>query len=98
MPSHFRVDTNELDQISIRLKGLIEFVDENLSVLDEKIKSLPSVWTGKAAFAASDAHKRWDAGASDLREGLYKMRTAAVKANEQYTSAVAANIKMLGRG
>ncbi|MBP1159792.1 WXG100 family type VII secretion target [Rhodococcus sp. PvR099] len=98
MTSRFTVDLEQLDHVIARIAGLVGFVEENLDELENRVAGLPASWTGKAATAHADAHRKWEAGAKDLREGLDAMRTAARQAHEQYTGAVSANLQMLGRG
>ena len=49
-------------------------------------------WSGEAANAQSEAHRRIAAGAKDLHQGLAGMQAAARKAHASYSAAVQANV------
>lgn len=91
----FRVDLEQLDDVVARLGALVGFVEQHLDDLEARVAKLPTVWAGLAATAQAEAHRSWDEGARDLRDGIETMRAAAQKAREDYAAAVAANLAML---
>lgn len=98
MSTKFTIDLEQLDSVIARLSGLVGFVEEQLDELDRRIAELPTTWSGLSADAHADAHNEWSSGARDLRDGLDIMRAAATRAHEQYSNAVAANLRIFGRG
>lgn len=94
----YRVNLAELDNITARLQGLIGFVEQCLTQIESRVAVVQSTWSGEAADAHAAAHRDWLAGAQDMRDGLERMRTAARIAHDNYASASATNVAMLGRG
>ncbi|NEW37151.1 WXG100 family type VII secretion target, partial [Nocardia cyriacigeorgica] len=81
------MDLAELENITTRLQGLIGFVEDCLTQIDTRVAAVQSSWSGQAADAHATAHRDWLAGAQDMRDGLERMRAAAVTARDNYTSA-----------
>ncbi|WP_067840047.1 WXG100 family type VII secretion target [Nocardia lijiangensis] len=98
MSESFRVDLNELDDITARLAGFVGFLTESLTGIQQRTSALQSSWTGPSATAANDAFTQWLTGARDVAEGIEAMRAAAIAARDRYNAAVTTNLEMLGRG
>lgn len=97
MGQRFKVDLDHLDDVTTRMRGFAEFVEENLDELERRIADLHLTWSGPASARHAEAHREWDAGARDVREGFSAMEAAAKKAHESYSDAVSTNLRMLGR-
>ncbi|MFD7846103.1 WXG100 family type VII secretion target [Nocardia sp. NPDC059764] len=95
--SSYQVNLTELDDIANRLKGFVGFLSDSLTGLEQRITALHVTWTGSAATEHSDAFKKWLTGTADVSDGIEKMRQAAMEAHGRYTSAIEANLNMLGR-
>ena len=93
MPA-FAVDLTRLDATVAVLGDRTAAVETLLADLDARIARLHELWSGAAAAAQLDAHRRWLAGAQDMRDGLAAMRAAAATAHGNYSAAVAANVAM----
>lgn len=94
----FQVDLADLENITARVSGFIGFLSDSLAGLETRMAALHQTWSGDAATAQADAFRKWATGATDVAEGIDAMREAAAAAHERYTSAIAANLRMLGRG
>ncbi|MEU4414830.1 WXG100 family type VII secretion target [Nocardia salmonicida] len=97
MTDSYRVDLDDLDDISAQLKGFVQFLTESIANIQQSTSVLQSQWTGDSASAANDAFTKWVTGAQDVADGIETMRTAALSAKDRYNSAVATNLQMLGR-
>ncbi|BAW05534.1 conserved hypothetical protein [Nocardia seriolae] len=67
-----------------------------MSALDNKAKVLSVSWSSEAAAAYEAAHTEWLAGATEVREGIAALESAAKIAHGNYSGALAANLRMLG--
>ncbi|WP_253782639.1 WXG100 family type VII secretion target [Nocardia amikacinitolerans] len=94
----FQVQLAELEEITSRLDGFVGFLSDSLSGLQQRIDQVQQNWHGVAADAQAEAFRQWMTGATDVREGIAAMKQAAVDARDRYSSAAAANLRMLGRG
>lgn len=94
----FRVDLDELEQITARVSGFIGFLKDSLDGLDQRIAAVQKNWNGAAADAQAEAFREWSTGATDVAEGIEMMRQAVRSAHDRYTAAIEANLQMLGRG
>ncbi|OZC50762.1 hypothetical protein CH267_22150 [Rhodococcus sp. 06-621-2] len=90
----FAVDLEELDVTVVRLGAYVEYLEDKLGALDQRVLSLRDSWTGDAADAQRASHAEWTAGARQMREGVDAMRRVAQTARASYQSAVAANLRM----
>ncbi|TDP38393.1 WXG100 family type VII secretion target [Nocardia ignorata] len=97
MTDSYRVDLDELDDVSAQLKGFVQFLTESIANIQQRTSALQSQWSGESASAANDAFTKWLAGAQDVADGIETMRTAALSAKDRYNAAVATNLQMLGR-
>jgi hypothetical protein len=95
MTDSYRVDLDELDNISAQLKGFVGFLSESITNIQQRTSGWQ--WSGPSATAANDALTKWVTGAQDVAEGIETMRTAALSAQDRYNSALATNLEMLGR-
>ncbi|WP_225727125.1 MULTISPECIES: WXG100 family type VII secretion target [unclassified Nocardia] len=97
MTDSFRVNLDELDDISNQLKGFVGFLTESIAGIQQRTAGVQSNWTGPSAIAANEAFTKWVTGAQDVAEGIETMRTAAIAARDRYQTAVTTNLQMLGR-
>ncbi|RBO94336.1 WXG100 family type VII secretion target [Nocardia puris] len=97
MTDSYRVNLDELEDISTQLTGFVGFLTESIAGIRQRTSGLQSSWTGPSATAADEAFTKWVSGAQDVAEGIEAMRTAALAARDRYNSAVATNLRMLGR-
>ncbi|QLY29936.1 WXG100 family type VII secretion target [Nocardia huaxiensis] len=92
----YSVDLNHLDEVTARLQAFKAFLTAHLDTLDAKAREVVASWTGEVATAYAVAHNEWVAGATDVREGLQVLETAAGTAHGNYSSALATNMSRLG--
>ncbi|WP_331758057.1 WXG100 family type VII secretion target (plasmid) [Nocardia sp. NBC_01377] len=93
----FRVKLTELDDIAGRLNSFVGFLSDSMAGLEQRIGQVQQNWNGAAADAQADAFRQWMVGATDVSEGIAAMKKAAVDAQDRYSAAAAANLRMLGR-
>ncbi|GAB2701617.1 WXG100 family type VII secretion target [Nocardia thraciensis] len=94
----FQVKLTDLEQIMARLEGFRGFLTESMSGLQSRVDTAQQNWNGASADAQADAFRQWMTGAADVVEGIAAMKQAAQAAHDRYSSAAAANLRMLGRG
>lgn len=92
--ARFAVDLEELDATVVKIGAYVEYLEDKLHALDQRVASLRDGWTGDAAEAQRDAHSEWTAGARQMREGVDAMHKVARTAHSSYQSALAANLRM----
>ncbi|MET9491319.1 WXG100 family type VII secretion target [Nocardia sp. NPDC006630] len=92
----YSVDLTHLDEVTAHIRAFKGFVADNLSALDDRAKALSATWSSEAATAYETAHREWLTGANEVRDGLAALEAAARTAHENYTGAIAANLRMLG--
>ncbi|MFF5037456.1 WXG100 family type VII secretion target [Nocardia salmonicida] len=97
MTDAYRVDLDDLDEISTQLKGFVGFLTDSIAGIQQRTTGLQGAWSGTSADAANAAFSKWITGAQDVAEGIDTMRTAALAARDRYNTAVATNLQMLGR-
>jgi WXG100 family type VII secretion target len=95
--AEYHVDLDQLEEIVAGLRGFGGFVSERLAELDRQVAALHSgdSWTGVAAHAHEQAHRKWSAAAKEFNQGVSDMQTAATRAHGHYTTATATNSSML---
>lgn len=93
----YSVDLDHLDEVMAKIGGLVGFITDSLEGLDQRLAAAHQSWSGQAADAHATAHTTWAASAQQAREGIDAMRAAAANAHEQYSDALATNLRMLGR-
>lgn len=89
----------------VELEELLAFVDEleaferraeAIAVrIDAQVAGLHDTWSGEAAAAHRAQHDDWMAGATQMRESLAKLRSAADNAHRNYTDVGKLNVDML---
>lgn len=102
--SQYHVDTEQLDALTIQLRGLLGFTDDALVQLRQRMDRLhngdgdTAPWTGDTAAAARDAMTTWTTGAQKMRDGPAEMEAASKTAHDSYTTVFAAILARLDRG
>jgi WXG100 family type VII secretion target len=94
MADSFSVDTDTLEQA---MQLMSEYIQHTASVVAE-VNSLSAhlheTWSGEAATAHAEAQRRWARGEQMLRDALGQLESAGRTAHQNYTQAMAANMKM----
>ena len=90
----FKIDRDHLVDAIDQMKQFDTELEAKLGELDRQIDGLHTTWTGQAADAQRADHDRWTRGATELRDGLNKLRDAAAKAHGHYDEAVETNTRM----
>lgn len=76
---------------------MIEFVRHTESVvaeIDSLVTNLHQTWSGEAAAAHAEAHRRWSRGEATMREALNVLTAAGNTAHHNYTNVMATNTSM----
>jgi WXG100 family type VII secretion target len=90
----FRVDPEALADAVARMSAFEQHVESMLAEVDTLVANLHAEWSGEAAAAHTEAHRRWTEGAKTMREALGRLRNAGDRAHHNYTGAIAANASM----
>lgn len=90
----YSIDLDLLDRRITQMQRFETLVEQRLADLEKTVAGLDDAWTGLAAVAFRDSHRRWLAGARQMHQALAGLRTAAQVAHKNYSGAVAANVAM----
>jgi WXG100 family type VII secretion target len=91
----YRVELEELLASVDRLQSFEQRAEAIAARIDGQIAALHDVWSGETASAHRAEHEAWMAGATQMREALADLRTAAEHAHRNYTDAAQLNVDML---
>ncbi|CDO09888.1 WXG100 family type VII secretion target [Mycolicibacterium cosmeticum] len=94
MSDEFGVNTDELMAIVDRIAAFEKRIEAMIADVDRQVEGLHATWQGTAASAQADAHRRWTAGAQQMRDALKDLHEAGSKAHRNYTGAARANLSM----
>ncbi|UGT59409.1 WXG100 family type VII secretion target [Nocardia asteroides] len=97
MAGGYSVDPEQLRNLTAKLHGYQDFLSGHLAELEQRVQGLSAGWSGVAADAYTEAHHDWATALDDIRDGLSALEQTAARAAESYTTAVATNLKMVGR-
>lgn len=90
----FRADLEALTELVGRLDGFEHRAESLIAELESQIRRLHGQWSGLAAQAHLDAHRRWLSGAERMRGAAADLRTRVDAARTNYTAAAEANTRM----
>ncbi|WP_433600520.1 WXG100 family type VII secretion target [Nocardia sp. CA-135953] len=93
----YQVDLDHLDDVTARIGGLNDFLQESIREIDERMAVMQQSWNGHAADKQAEAHREWATAAQEVREGIEAMQAAARTAHTAYNDAVTENLRTLGR-
>ena len=93
----FDVDVDELTHTVDQMAACGATLHDLADLLAQRLASLHLTWEGASADAHRTAQAEWEAGFTDMREALDRMRTAARTAHTRYTSAAGTNLRMWQR-
>ncbi len=94
MADSFRVDTDALAEAMQRMSEYIKHTASVVAEVNSLTAHLHETWSGEAATAHAEAHRRWSRGEAMMREALGQLETAGKTAHHNYTQAMATNMKM----
>lgn len=94
MSGGFTVDLDLLAELIDRMSRTAAQLTVAEEDVDARMRRLHATWQGQAAGLHAEAHRRWVAGARQMREALQDLRAVARTADANYTSAVRANARM----
>jgi WXG100 family type VII secretion target len=92
---HYRVELEELLAFVDKLQAFEAKAEAIASRVDGQIAALHTTWAGTAADAHRISHDEWMVAATQMREALADLKTAAHTAHRNYTDAVKTNLEML---
>jgi WXG100 family type VII secretion target len=90
----FTVDLAELEDKIRQMTAFEQTVSRTLAGLDASVERLHESWTGQAAAAHREAHRKLTEGLREMNAGLADIRAAATRAHGNYTSAGRTNVSM----
>ena len=88
------MDPEALADAVERMSEFQRYAESMLSEIDSLVGNLHITWTGEAAAAHAEAHRRWTQGEATMREALAQLRDAGHTAHGNYTGAIAKNLSM----
>jgi WXG100 family type VII secretion target len=91
----YRVELDTLLDFIGRLEMFEQRAESLATRIDRQIADLHTTWSGGAAAAHRAQHVEWIVGATQMREALAELRTAAHNAHRHYTDAAQRNVEML---
>ncbi|MFD9551185.1 WXG100 family type VII secretion target [Nocardia salmonicida] len=92
----YRVNLDELEQITARMRGFSGFLADTLQGLQLRMTALHQTWSGDAATAQNEAFTQWMTAAGEVAEGVAAMRDASAEAHASYIDAIETNLRTLG--
>lgn len=90
----FRAELAALAEFVGRLDAFERRADSLMLELESEVRRLHGQWTGSAAQAHLDAHRRWLAGAQRMRTAATELRAQVHDARSNYAGAAEANLRM----
>jgi WXG100 family type VII secretion target len=94
MPEAFHVDPETLVDAVDRMAEFQRYVEGMLTEIDSLVTNLHATWSGEAAAAHIEAHRRWACGEAMMREALGQLRAAGSTAHANFGDAMAKNLGM----
>jgi WXG100 family type VII secretion target len=94
MADPFTVDTDALADAVQRMREYIQHTAGVVAEANSLMAHLHETWSGLAATAHAEAQRKWQRGDEMLREALGQLETTGRTAHQNYTQAVATNMKM----
>jgi WXG100 family type VII secretion target len=90
----FSVDPDLLEDATQRMDDFLRHIDSVVAEIDLLVTHLHGSWSGLAATAHAEAHRRWSHGEATMRQALNLMKTVGGAAHHNYTQAMATNSAM----
>lgn len=94
MPEAFHVDPETLVDAVDRMAEFQRYVEGMLTEIDSLVTNLHATWSGEAAAAHIEAHRRWACGEAMMREALGQLRAAGSTAHANFGDTMAKNLGM----
>ena len=94
MADAFSVDPEALSDVIQRMGDFVRHTESVTAEIDSLVTHLHQTWSGQAAAAHDEAHRRWSHGETTMREALNLLKTAGSTAHHNYTQAMATNSAM----
>jgi WXG100 family type VII secretion target len=90
----FSVDPETLADAMQRMGEFVRHTESVVSEIDSLVTHLHGTWSGQAATAHAQAHRRWSHGEATMRQALNLLKTVGGTAHHNYTQAMATNSAM----
>jgi WXG100 family type VII secretion target len=90
----FSVDTDDLADALQRMQEFVQHTESVVAEVNSLVTQLHQTWSGDAAAAHAEAHRRWSHGETLMREAMAHLKTIGAVAHHNYTGAVAANMSL----
>ncbi|KAF0849680.1 WXG100 family type VII secretion target [Nocardia caishijiensis] len=97
MSESFSVDLDDLEEVTIRIRGYQQYLTDGLADLQQRIDALNSSWEGIAAAAFAEAHRDWGTAVADIGNALTSLCDAAQSARSSYSDAGDTNTRIFQR-
>jgi WXG100 family type VII secretion target len=90
----FSIDPEALADSIERMSDFVRHTESVTAEIDSLVTHLHESWSGQAAAAHVEAHRRWSRGEATMREALNILKAAGGTAHHNYTQAMATNSAM----
>jgi WXG100 family type VII secretion target len=90
----FSVDPDTLADATQRMGDFVRHIESVVAEIDSLVTHLHGSWSGQAATAHAEAHRRWAHGEATMRQALILLKAVGGTAHHNYTQAMATNSAM----
>jgi WXG100 family type VII secretion target len=94
MADAFSIDTDALADAMLRMGDFVRHTESLVTEIDSLVTHLHGAWSGQAAAAHAEAHRRWSHGEATMRQALNLLKTVGGAAHHNYTHAMSTNSAM----
>jgi len=84
----FSVDPDVLEDATQRMDDFLRHIESVVAEIDSLVTHLHGSWSGQAATAHAEAHRRWSHGEATMRQALNLLKVAGGTAHHNYTQAM----------
>ncbi|MEU9124035.1 WXG100 family type VII secretion target [Streptomyces sp. NPDC048506] len=97
MENQLKVHFASLVEASEALESIAKNLQEELTTLDDAVKSIAEAWTGDAHISFRSYYDQWRSKSANLHRDLRNLQKITHTAHGNYSAAQVANLKMWGR-
>jgi WXG100 family type VII secretion target len=90
----FSINTEALTDAMQRMGDFVRHTESVVTEIDSLVTHLHETWSGQAAAAHAEAHRRWSHGEATMRQALNLLQVVGGAAHHNYTQAMATNSAM----
>lgn len=92
-----RMDDAIVDTATVRVAEAIDVIENSLDELERQSHHLRWLWSGDAAQAYDDAHRRWDRSLREMHAVARQLNAIAARGSQRFRSLDDANARVWAR-